>query len=138
MNKLLKQKDNDRVILGTVGEFKTYGQNLSIFTDDTPDDTGVSISLDNAIKIATSIVSTWELTPAQQKIVLKDNDRQRITDILHIDMYLDILLSGENKLNWILGRNSAFLDMKVANYIVENNTEKVVEYLAFHMNAGGW
>ena len=70
--------------------------------------------------------------------MLKNNDRQRITDILHIDMYLDILLSGENKLNWILGKNQAFSDMKITGYIIEHGTKDVVEYLALHANGGGW
>jgi len=138
MNEPLKQKDSDKVVLGTVGEFKTYGQHLPSFTDETPDDANVAISLENAIKIATSIIDTWELTPAQQTIVLKENDRQRITDILHIDMYLDILLSGENKLDWILGKNQAFSNMKVTDYILKHGTEKVVEYLALHADGGGW
>ena len=134
-----KQMDvNDKVILGTVGEFKTYGQHLPIFTDETPNDANVAISLGKAIKIAASIVGTWELTPKQQAIVLEGNERQRITDILHIDMYLDILLSGENKLNWVLGKNQAFSDMKVTDYILEYGTDKVVEYLALHADGGGW
>ena len=138
MNKSRKQSDNNKVILGTVGEFKTFGQHLPIFTGETSNDAHVSISLENAIKFATEIVGTWELTPAQQTIVLNNNDHQRITDILHIDMYLDILLSGENKLNWILGKNQAFSDMTVTDYIIEHGTDKVVEYLALHANGGGW
>ena len=133
-----QQESNNKIILGTVGEFKTYGVHLSIFTDKTPNDANVAIPLEIAIKIATSIVSTWKLTSSQKAIIFKKNDPQRITDILHIDMNLDRLLSEKNKLNWILGANSAFSDMKVIDYIIENGTDKVVEYLALHADGGGW
>jgi len=134
----LAQEDGDNIVLATVGELRMYGLRLPSMTDDTPDHLYVTFPIENAINIATSILCSWKLTPEQQSTVLKDNDRQRITDILHIEMYLDILVSRENKLNWILGKNKAFSDMRVIDYIIQHGTEKVVGYLALHADGGGW
>ena len=135
---LPKEADEEGIVLCTVGELRMYGLRLPNITDDMPDHLHVVFPWKNAINIATAILTSWELTPEQQSTVLKDNDRQRITDILHIDMYLDVLVPREDKLNWVLGKNKAFSDMRVVDYILEHGTEKVVGYLALHADGGGW
>lgn len=135
---LTSESDDDKIVLCTVGELKMFGLRLPSITDDTPNDLLITYSVKNARRIVTAILKSWGLTPSQRSVVLKGDDHQRITDILHINMYLDVLVRKKNKLNWILGKNKAFSDMKVVDYIIENGTDKVVEYLALHANSGGW
>ena len=138
MNKPLKQKDNDKVMLGTVGELRMYGLTLPSITEDTSDELTVAFPFQEALNITTSTLRSWELTTEQQAIVLNDNDHQRITDILRIRMYLQVLLDEDERLLWVQGKNKAFSDMKMTDYIIEHGTEKVVEYLALHADGGGW
>jgi len=135
---LPEETSEEDIVLCTVGELRMYGLRLPNITDDMPDHLHVVFPRKNAINIATSILKSWEVSPEQQSTVLRGNDRQRITDILLIDMYLDVLVSKEDKLNWILGKNKAFSDMRVVDYILEHGTEKVVGYLALHADGGGW
>jgi len=138
MNKPLKQKDDDKVMLGTVGELRMYGLTLPSITENTPDELTVAFPFQEALNMATSILRYWELTTEQQAIVLNENDHQRITDILRIKMYLQVLLDKDERLLWVQGNNKAFSDMKVTDYIIEHGTEQVVEYLALHADGGGW
>ena len=138
MNKPLEQKDNDKVMLGTVGELRMYGLTLPSITEDTSDKLTVAFPFQEALNIATSTLRSWGLTTEQQAIVLNDNDHQRITDILRIRMYLQVLLDENERLLWVQGKNKAFSDMKVTDYIIEHGAEKVVGYLALHADGGGW
>ena len=138
MNKPLKQKDKDKVMLGTVGELRMYGLTLPSITEDTSDDLTVAFPFQEALNIATNTLRSWELTTEQQAIVLNDNNHQRITDILRIRMYLQVLLDEDERLLWVQGKNKAFSDTKVTDYLIEHGTEKVVEYLALHADGGGW
>jgi len=131
-------KDNDtRVVLGTVGEFRMVGINMSSMTDDLPEDAYVVLPIKNAINLATKIAAKWELTPSQQVDILKENDLQKITDILKIEMYLDVLFPNQ-RLKFIRNENHHFSDMRVVDYMFKHGTKEVVNYLAHHVFNGGW
>lgn len=127
----------DKILLGTVGEFRMLGLRVPPMKDDPPDDSYITLPIPEAANLAKKILEKWELTPTQQAGVLKGNDPQRITDILKIEMYLDVLFPKNDNLDWLVSTNRAFSDMKTIDYILQYGTKDVVSYLSVHVYGGG-
>lgn len=121
--------------------------------DAVPGDVVLPISV--AMQILFKVFDKWKVGQSQQASMLRISSStlsryrkgtfprttstiNRVEDLLRIELMLSVLFGKVNQLNWITNKNTHFGDLSPLDYILENGTEEVRQYLENAVYAGGW